>query len=137
VKWLLLLCVLAAAGAITTGVVVVLNERDPVPADVRACLREADLTLARSPEALGVARPDASTGQLRAVRRWDWGRTSGVLLQGPERDYAVLALWNADTPSLARGDIGRRVYSTPSEFPVVSLQVPRSDRLVACAEQQD
>lgn len=135
-KWLAALAVLVAAASITVAVVVVVRERDPVPDEIRACLDEAGLSLARSSEALGVARADATSGDLRAVRRWDWGRTAGVLLQAPQRDYAVLALWNADTPSLARGDVGRRVYSAPSKFPAVAIQVPRSDRLIACAERQ-
>ncbi|MCU0258879.1 MAG: hypothetical protein MUF56_07625 [Solirubrobacteraceae bacterium] len=118
-KWLMALAALVAAASITVAVVVVVRERDPVPDEIRACLDDAGLSLARSSEALGVA----------------WGRTAGVLLQAPERDYAVLALWNADTPSLARGDVGRRVYSAPSKFPAVAIQVPRSDRLVACAER--
>ena len=36
----------------------------------------------RSTASLEVARQDAIRGELRPTRRWDWGRTSGVLLQG-------------------------------------------------------
>ena len=94
---------LAAAGAATY---VVLDNRDPVAADMLACVRDANLPLSRSTASLNLARRDALTGALRPVRRWDWGRTSGVMLVGPARDYAVLALWNVDTP--VAGDRRRR-----------------------------
>ena len=56
-----------------------------------------------------------------------------MLLQGPARDYAVLALWNSDTPSLSTGDVGRRVYESPGRFPVVSAERPLRGRLLRCA----
>ena len=78
-------------------------------------------------------RVDAAAGDLAVVARWDWGRTKGVLLSGPQRDYALLALWNSDTPSLARGDVGRRVYDSPALFPIVALERPDDKVLLACA----
>ncbi len=123
---------LAAAGAATY---VVIDNRDPVAADVLACVRDANLPLSRSTASLNLARRDALTGALRPVRRWDWGRTNGVMLVGPARDYAVLALWNVDTPSLATGDVGRRVYESPGRFPVVSSEVPLRGRLARCARE--
>ena len=135
-KWLIGLAAIVALASLGVAAYIVLKDRDPVPADVRACVSKAGLDQARSSEALGAARIDANDGRLRVTRRWDWGRTSGVLLQGPRKDYAVLALWNDDTPSLARGDVGRRVFETPASFPAVVLELPESGRLVACAEKQ-
>jgi hypothetical protein len=81
------------------------------------------------------ARADAIAGELRVVQRWDWDPSRAVLLAGPAGDYALLALWNASTPSLARADAGRRVYDTPERFSVVSLEFPDRGRLRACAEK--
>jgi hypothetical protein len=135
IKWSIALVVVAALAAAGTAIYVVLDNRDPVPADVLACVRDAGLPLNRSTASLNLARHDALSGRLVARRRWDWGRTSGALLQGPARDYAVLALWNADTPSLAAGDVGRRVYESPGRFPVVSAERPLRGRLVRCSER--
>ena len=136
IRWSIALVVVAALAAAGAAIYVVLDNRDPVPADVLACVRDADLPLNRSSASLNLARRDALTGKLVATRRWDWGRTSGVLLQGPVRDYGVLALWNVDTPSLATGDVGRRVYESPGRFPVVSAERPLRGRLARCAERQ-
>lgn len=132
-RWAIALVVVTALATVGVATYVVLENRDPVPADVLACVREANLPLNRSTASLNVARRDALSGELRPLRRWDWGRTSGVLLQGPARDYVVLALWNVDTPSLARGDVGRRVYESPGRFPVVSAETPGRGRLALCA----
>ena len=129
------LVIVAALGAVGVGIYVVLDNRDPVPSDVLACVRDADLPLNRSSASLNLARQDALSGRLTVARRWDWGRTSGVLLRGAAGDYAVLALWNQDTPSLATGDVGRRVYESPGRFPVVSAETPPRGRLVRCAER--
>lgn len=134
-RWALALVIVAAAGAIATAIYVVLDNRDPVPSDMLACVRKQKLELNRSSASLEVARQDAIRGELRPARRWDWGRTSGVLLQGAAKDYAVLALWNVDTPSLAGGDVGRRVYESPGRFPVVSAESPVLGRLALCARQ--
>jgi hypothetical protein len=137
IRWSIALVVVAAIAAAGAAIYVVLHNRDPVPADVLACVRKADLPLNRSTASLNLARPDALSGRLVVIRRWDWGRTSGVLLQGPARDYALLALWNSDTPSLASGDVGRRVYESPGRFPVVSAERVLRGRLVRCAERAD
>jgi hypothetical protein len=129
---LTVLCALAALGA---GVYVVLENRDPVPGDVQACLRDQGLAIARSTDSLGALRVDASAGDLRPTRRWDWGRTQGLMLTGPLRDYAVLALWNPETPSLRTGDVGRRVYDSPERFPVVVVEKPDRKVAAACAEK--
>ncbi len=129
---LVVLFALAAAGA---GVYVVLWNRDPVPNDIEACIRKAGLPLARSTDALNRIRADAAAGDVKVVRRWDWGRTEGVLLGGPLGDYTVLTLWNSDTPSLARGDVGRRVYDSPGLFPIVALETPDRKVLLTCANE--
>lgn len=134
-KALVALVVLVAFAAIGAGTYVVLANRDPVAADTLDCLREAELPLARTSDALSVARADAIAGDLRVVRRWEGGRTDAVLLQGSSRRYAVLALWNEDTPALSRGNVGLVVYERPGRFPVVSVETPVSGRLVRCAER--
>lgn len=134
-KWTIALVALMAVASVATAAYVVLDNRDPIPSDMLACVRDADLPLNRSTASLNVAREDAAAGGLKPVRRWDWGRTSGVMLQGPLKDYAVLALWNVDTPSLARGDVGRRVYESPGRFPVVSAESPVLGRLALCARR--
>jgi len=131
---LVVVCALAAVGV---GVYVVFDNRDPVPNDVQACIRDKGLTLARSTQALALVRPDASAAALAVQRRWDWGHTKAVLLAGPQRDYALLALWNSDTPSLAQGDVGRRVYDSPGRFPVVALETPDRKVLLGCANGID
>lgn len=133
-KALVVLVAVLALAAGATGVYVVLDNRDPVPGDVQACVREAGLTFARSTGSLTRARADAIAGDLRVVRRWDWDPSRAVLLTGPAGDYALLALWNPSTPSLARADAGRRVYDAPERFPVVSLESPDRGRLRACAD---
>ncbi len=125
---------LASFGA---GAYVVLWNRDPVPNDVEACIRKAGLPLARSTQALTLVRPDAAAAALTVRRRWDWGHTNGVLLGGPAGDYALLALWNGDSPSLAGGDVGRRVYDSPGRFPIVALETPDRKVLLTCAKQID
>ena len=134
-KFLIGLVVVIALAAVGAGVYVVFWNRDPVPNDVEACIRKAGLPLARSTDALSAVRPDAAAGDLRVVRRWDWGRTEGVLLGGPLGDYTVLTLWNSDTPSLARGDVGRRVYDSPGLFPIVALETPDRKVLLTCANE--
>ena len=129
-----LLCAIAAVGV---GVYVVFDNRDPVPNDVQACIRKQGLTLARSTQALALVRVDASAADLKVRRRWDWGQTKGVLLAGPQGDYSVLALWNSGTPSLAQGDVGRRVYDSPGRFPAVALETPDRKVLLACANGID
>jgi hypothetical protein len=133
IRFLIGLVVVAAVAAVGAGVYVVLWNRDPVPNDIEACVRKANLPLARSTDALNLVRPDAAAGDLKVARRWDWGRTKGVLMAGPQGDYVLLTLWNSDTPSLARGDVGRRVYDSPALFPIVALESPDRKDLVACA----
>ncbi len=134
-KFLIGLVAFFALAAVGAGVYVVLWNRDPVPNEIEACIREADIPLVRSTDALNLVRPDAAAGDLDVVRRWDYGRTNAVLLTGPQRDYALLALWNSDTPSLARGDVGRRVYDSPALFPIVAVERPDGKALAACAEE--
>ena len=112
-----------------------LDNRDPVPADTLACVRKQKLG-ADALERLARRSPAATRCRGLPRARRGWGRTSGVLLEGGRSsDYAVLALWNVDTPSLATGDVGRRVYESPGRFPVVSAETPVLGRLVRCAEK--
>ena len=117
--------IVAALGAVGVGIYVVLDNRDPVPSDVLACVRDADLPLNRSSASLNLARQDALSGRLTVARRWDWGRTSGVLLRGAAGDYAVLALWNAGH-AVARHRRRRPRASTkaPAASRVVSAETP-------------
>ena len=133
-KWLIALVALTAAGAVFAATKVVLDNRDPVPGDTVACARRAGIAVARSPDALSVMRPDVLAGRLRTVRRWDWGRTSGVLIQGSlPRAYRVLALWSADTPSLAGDRALTRAFEHPNLFPFVAAEVPAGRELARCA----
>jgi hypothetical protein len=136
-KLLIGVVVVFALASFGVGAYVVLWNRDPVPNDVEACVRKAGLPLARSAEALALVRPDAAAGKLKVRQRWDWGHTNGVLLAGPVGDYTLLALWNGDSPSLASGDVGRRVYDSPDRFPVVALETPDRKVLLTCAKQID
>ncbi|HVP03516.1 MAG TPA: hypothetical protein VMT10_13175 [Solirubrobacteraceae bacterium] len=131
-KWALALALLVGVAAVGTAVYVVVHNRDPVPNDISACVTKAGLTVAHNSAALGVARADVAQGALRPVRRWDFGRTDGVLLQPPDRSYAILALSNPSAPSLG-GDVGRRVYEQPSAYPLVAVEDPVTGRLVRCA----
>ena len=132
-KWLVALVALAAVGATVVAVKVVLDNRDPVPADTLSCVRRSGLELARSSDALAVMRDDALAGTLRVVRRWDWGRTSGVVIRGARADWVALALWNADTPSPLTARGLARVYERPSEFPLVAVESPDAGALRRCA----
>ena len=124
-KWLVALVALTAVGAAVVATKVVLDNRDPVPADTLACVRKAGLAPVRSSDALA--------GTLRVTRRWDWGRTSGALIRGTGDDWAVLALWNADTPSpLTTRGLGR-VFERPSAFPLVAVESPDAGALQNCA----
>jgi hypothetical protein len=128
---------LIAAASIGTGIYVVMTNRDPAPQEVIACVREKDLVIARSPDALGVARQDVIAGRLSVVRRWDFGRTEAALLAPGDRSYAVLALANADTSSVRGGrrEVGLRIYEKPNTFPLVALETPDRGRLAACAQK--
>ena len=134
-KWLVGLVVLTAIGAAGVATKVVLDNRDPVPADTLKCVRKAGLELARGRDALGVMRDDAVAGTLKVTQRWDWGRTSGALIRGERNDYAALALWNADTPSLATTRSLARVYERPSDFPIVAVELPDRGELERCARR--
>lgn len=132
-KWLVALVALTAVSAAVVATKVVLDNRDPVPADTLACVRKSGLAPARSSDALAVMRGDALAGTLRVVRRWDWGRTSGVLIRGAGDDWTALALWRADTPSpLTRRGLNR-VYERPSEFPLIAVESPDAGALQRCA----
>lgn len=132
-KWLLALVALTAVASVGVAAKVVIDNRDPVPGDTLRCLRRSGLELARGNDALGVMRPDVAAKTLRVVRRWDWGRTAGVLIAGSRNDYVTLALWSGDSPSLATAASLVRVYDRPSAFPVVAVEAPDNGALRRCA----
>ena len=68
IRWSIALVVVAALAAAGAAIYVVLDNRDPVPADVLACVRNADLPLNRSTASLNLARQDALTGRLVVTR---------------------------------------------------------------------
>jgi hypothetical protein len=135
VRWALALAIAVGLAAVGSAVYVVVQNRDPAPGDISACVIKAGLSPVHSSAALQLARADASSGALRPLRRWDYGRTDGVLLAPPDRSYAVLVLSNPDAPSL-RGDIARRVYDQPSAFPLVVAESPITGILVRCATRK-
>ena len=135
-KWLVALVVACAGLAVDAAAWVILWNRDPVPNEVGACLRKAELPLVRSPDGLSLLRAELrASPRLRPVRRWDWGRTRGLLLRGEAGRFALLALWNDRGPSLAGPEAAARIYRTPARFSIVSLEVPDEGRLELCAEK--
>ncbi len=135
-KWLIALVVLCAGLAFATAAYVVLWNRDPVPNEVGACLREARLPLVRSADGLSVLRAEIEANpRFAPVRRWDWGRTKGLLFRGEAGRFALLALWNDRGPSLAGRNAAERIYATPARYSIVSLEVPDEGRLELCAEK--
>lgn len=135
-KWLVALVVVCAGLAAGAAVYVVLWNRDPVPNEVGSCLRKAKLPLVRSSDGLSLLRAEIQANpKLRPVRRWDWGRTKGLLIRGEAGRFAVLALWNDRGPSLAGPDAADRIYRTPARYSIVSLEAPDDGGLVRCAEK--
>ena len=135
-KLLVGLVVVCAGLAVGAAAWVILWNRDPVPNEVGACLRKAKLPLVRSPDGLSLLRAEIQANpRLRPVRRWNWGRTRGLLIRGEAGRFALLALWNDRGPSLAGPGAVRRIYRTPARFSIVSLEVPDEGRLELCAEQ--
>lgn len=135
-KWLVALVVLCAGLAFAAGAYVVLWNRDPVPNEVGSCLRKNKLTLVRSPDGLSVLRAELDANpRLQPVRRWDWGRTKGLLIKGEADRFALLALWNDRGPSLAGSNAAERIYRTPARFSIVSVESPDEGKLERCAEK--
>lgn len=135
-KWLVAVVLVCAGLAAGAAVYVVLWNRDPVPNEVGTCLRKAKIPLVRSPDGLSVLRAEIEANpNLRPIRRWDWGRTKGLLIKGKGDRFALLALWNDRGPSLAGPDAADRIYKTPARYSIVSLEVPDEGRLVRCAEK--
>ena len=131
-KWLIGFVVLVAVASVTVATYVILDNRNPVPGDITACVIKSDIAPARSSDSLSSMRDDVLAGKATVTRRWDWGETKGVLIAGPAREYQVLALWNADTPSLAGAMAARKIYERPARFPLVALE-SQGNALAACA----
>ncbi|MFM8761663.1 MAG: hypothetical protein ACKOQ0_06010 [Solirubrobacterales bacterium] len=135
-KWLVALVVLCAGLAVSAAVYVVLWNRDPVPNEVGACLRKAKLPLVRSADGLSAFRAEIrAVPGLQPTRRWNWGRTRGLLYEVSGNRFALLALWNDRGPSLAGRDAARKIYRTPARYSIVSVETPNEGRLELCAEQ--
>ena len=132
-KWAMVLAGVSALLATGVAIYVVLVNRDPVPNAISACVRKAQLPIARSSSALGLARADVSAGRLRTIRRWDFGHTDAALLSPRAGDYALLVLSNADATSVRSPALARRAYEEPGTFPLVAVETPVRGRLVACA----
>ena len=135
-KWLVALVVLCAGLAVSAAVYVVLWNRDPVPNEVGACLRKAKLPLVRSADGLSAFRAEIrAVPGLQPTRRWNWGRTRGLLYEVSGDRFALLALWNDRGPSLAGRDAARKIYRTPARYSIVSVETPNEGRLELCAQQ--
>ena len=131
---MLVVCIVAS---FATAIYIVLGNRDPVPNEISACVKRAGLAQARSQDALSAVRADIAAGPLKITRRWDWGKTRGVLFEGPGKSYAMLALWNSDSASLAASDAGQKVFNAPGTLPLVSVEVPDNGVLLSCAQRAD
>ena len=134
-KWafaVLLVCIAASFG---TAIYIVVGNRDPVPNEIAACVKRAGLAQARSQDALSAVRADIEAGSLRPAERWDWGKTRAVLFEGTGGSYTMLALWNSDSQSLAGNDAAAKVFDSPGQLPLVSVEVPAGAELKRCAER--
>ncbi len=134
-KWAFAVLAVAIVASFATATYIVLGNRDPVPNEISACVKRAGLAQARSQDALSAVRADIAAGGLKIAQRWDWGKTRGVLFEGPAKSYAMLALWNSDSSSLARADAGEKVFNAPGTLPLVSVEVPDNGLLLRCAQQ--
>jgi len=135
VKWAFAVLIVCIVASFATAIYIVLGNRDPVPNEISACVKRAGLAQARSQDALSAVRADIVAGGLKVAQRWDWGKTRGVLFEGPAKSYAMLALWNSDSASLAGADAGQKVFDAPGALPLVSVEVPDSGVLLSCAQQ--
>lgn len=135
-KWVIALVVVCAGFAVGAAAYVILWNRDPVPNEVGSCLRKAGLTLVRSPDGLSAFRAEISANPgLQPARRWNWGRTRGLLYEASGERFALLALWNDRGPSLAGPNAAVKIESAPARFSIVSVESPNEGRLERCAEQ--
>jgi len=135
VKWAFAVLIVCIVASFATAIYIVLDNRDPVPNEISACVKRAGLAQARSQDALSAVRADIVAGGLKVAQRWDWGKTRGVLFEGPAKSYAMLALWNSDSASLAGADAGQKVFDAPGALPLVSVEVPDSGVLLSCAQK--
>lgn len=134
-KWAFAFLAVAIIASFGTAIYIVLGNRDPVPNEISACVKKAGLAQARSQDALSAVRADIAAGGLKIAQRWDWGKTRGVLFEGPAKSYAMLALWNSDSASLANADAGQKVFDAPGSLPLVSVEVPDNGVLRKCAQR--
>jgi hypothetical protein len=99
VKLAAALAILAAAGAITLGVVSIISSHDTSPDEIEACVEDAGGNVILGQEGLAFARTDIERGSLRRTREYRLGDDRGVLMEGD--GYRVLVVGIAGGPSLA------------------------------------
>lgn len=134
-KWAFASLAVAIIASFGIAIYIVVGNRDPVPNEISACVKTAGLAQARSQDALSAVRADIAAGGLKIAQRWNWGKTRGVLFEGPAKSYAMLALWNSDSVSLANADAGQKVFNAPGSLPLVSVEVPDNGFLRRCAQR--
>ena len=134
-KWAFAALVVCIIASFATAIFIVLDNRDPIPNQISACVKNAGLAQARSQDALSAGRADLAAGPLKVKQLWDWGKSRAVLFEGPAKSYAMLALWSADSVSLAGANAGARVFNSPGTLPLVSVEVPDRNLLFQCAQR--
>jgi hypothetical protein len=134
VRWLALLALAAGALSLAALAFAFGASRDPVPGDVKACVREGGGTLVRGPEGLQPVRADLLARDLPVGRRLRLGpETEAVVLEGTQARVLVVA--GPSSPRLEGPDFLDRLYADPSRFAVVASEVdPRRGLLARCAQ---
>lgn len=133
-RWALLALVGGLLAVVAILVVAIASSRDPVPNDLRDCIRAGEARVIRTQDALGIARADIGAGTLRVTRRFEAGEDDGVLLQprGTDR-YSVVVLRDPENPAFER-DVARQLFDDPSLFAVVGIETaPVRGVLSGCA----
>jgi hypothetical protein len=120
VKLAAALAILAAAGAITLGVVSIISSHDTSPDEIEACVEDAGGNVILGQEGLAFARTDIERGSLRRTREYRLGDDRGVLMEGD--GYRVLVVGIAGGPSLAGAGLPVRVYTDTSSFATVATE---------------
>lgn len=128
------LAILAAAGAITLGVVSIISSHDTSPDKIEACVEDAGGNVILGQEGLAFARTDIERGSLRRTREYRLGDDRGVLMEGD--GYRVLVVGIAGGPSLAGPGLPVRVYTDTSSFATVATERdPLRGALDRCARR--
>jgi hypothetical protein len=120
VKLAAALAILAAAGAITVGVLGIISSHDTSPDEVESCVKDAGGNVILGQEGLAFARTDIERGTLRRAREYRLGDDRGVLLEGD--GYRVLVVGIASGPSLAGSGLPLRLYTDTASFATVATE---------------